>query len=169
MKKTTIQLTLSVALAALLCAPFFASAGDKTVIGSISIPSLNAKGTIVETSTITGLGADLWHRGPGEPGSDIYQNVVLAGHRSSKFSKQVPFYNLPLMKKGDQVVLNWKGETYTYEVYETKIVAPTDISIEFNTNEPILTMYTCVYNFNAKNRFMVRAKLVKDTPAVSVN
>ncbi len=167
MKKTTIQLTLSVALAALLCAPFFASAGDKTVIGSISIPSLNAKGTIVETSTITGLGADLWHRGPGEPGSDIYQNVVLAGHRTVKLSKQVPFYNLPLMKKGDQVVLNWKGETYTYEVYEIKIVTPADISIEFNTNEPTLTMYTCVYNFNAKNRLMVRARPVNNDSQAS--
>ena len=158
--KKTILYALVIAFGISFAVPSLAA--DKTKIGSIYIPSLNTKGDIVDTSTIVGLGADLWHRGKGEPGNSTYKNVVLAGHRTVNLSKNVPFNNLPSMKKGDKIEILWKGKNYVYEVYETKIVTPTDISIEFNTPEQTLTMYTCVYNFNAKNRFMVRAHLVEE-------
>ncbi len=133
------------------------------ITNTLSIPSIGVTQTIVESATIKGIGDNIWRRGVRSPEAG---NMVLAAHRTLSIGgfKKGPFYDLPSVKEGDTITLVWEGKTYTYKVYERRTVPPSSVQIEFNTPEKILTLYTCVYSYSAKNRYMVRAILESSTP-----
>jgi len=86
---------------------------------------------------------------PGQKG-----NVVIYSH-----NKRHLFGPLLRIKKGVEIKIeNKKGEIFSYEVLETKIVAPSQIEILLPTEEPTLTLYTCA-GFADSKRFVVVARL----------
>lgn len=94
---------------------------------------------------------------PGEAG-----NVVLFGHRWLKLppSKNT-MWNLDKVQAGERIEVQWGGETYSYEVTGTEVVAPTDISVLNETDEPTLTLITCTPVFTTKERLIVTARLIE--------
>lgn len=81
---------------------------------------------------------------PGEKG-----NVFISGHSAlSQFFnlKTVPFSKLPDLKKGDQIIIEALGSKFIYEVYEFKIVSPSDVSVLLPPDDQgrYISLMTCV-------------------------
>jgi sortase A len=53
------------------------------------------------------------------------------------------------------LTLFWNNQEYRYKVKEIKEVQPTDIYIEENTTESILTIYTCTPLWTAEKRLVI--------------
>ncbi len=78
-----------------------------------------------------------------------------------------PLSNLQELSSGDRIVLITPLAQFTYEVIPAFgghanpwVVHPNDISVLQPTDEPMLTLTTCHPRGSAKQRMVVRAKLV---------
>jgi sortase A len=84
-------------------------------------------------------------------------NAVLAGHNGSM--RGVFFTNLSKISIGAMVrVTNKEKVTHTYEVYETGIYGPYDVTVYAESEEECLTLFTCAYS--GTRRFVARCKPV---------
>lgn len=90
-------------------------------------------------------------------------NTVLVGHRFTYQDPTGVFYHLDKIGESDRITLHWQGKVYEYKVTETKVVPATEISIEDNTAEPQLTLYTCTPVWSIKNRLVIIAKPLEAT------
>lgn len=87
-------------------------------------------------------------------------NTVIVAHRAYVLSGPKTFYHLPKVKNGDEITIIWNQKEYKYKVFNTLITNPEDIKIEANTEENMLTLYTCTPMIDFSKRFIVQAKLV---------
>ena len=117
--------------------------------------SLGMEETINEGNSIATLRKGVW-RLPHTSTPDKGGNTVLVGHRFT-YSGQAVFYHLDKVKQGDRITIVWKGKLYSYEVKTIKVVPPTEVSVEANTKEPMLTIYTCTPLLTAKDRLVIQA------------
>lgn len=85
-------------------------------------------------------------------------NMVLAAHRFSYTGPRGLFYYLDKLQPGDEIGISWEGTLYHYIVEGSRVVPPTEVSIEQPTGDTRLTMYTCTPLFNPVNRLVVVAK-----------
>lgn len=101
-------------------------------------------------------------------------NIIIAGHSAAPTieAQSSPyrdvFEKLLDAKRGDVIELRSEGSVYSYEVYGTDIVHPTQTSIllqEKNVKE--LTLFTCYPVGTTQDRFVVKAKLKQGQPAVA--
>lgn len=131
-----------------------------SVIGSLSIPSINSFVAIIE-----GTGSKELKRGVGHyvgsviPG--VSDNSVLAGHRDSVFRR------LGEVKLGDLITVKNDYGTFIYEVHKIRIVSANDRTVIVPSKEAILTLSTCYpfrYIGNAPKRYIVQAGLVIGEP-----
>lgn len=96
---------------------------------------------------------------PGDGG-----NVVITGHSSyfpwdpGRF-KDV-FALLHQVQVGDKIVVYHEQKKYTYEVYEKKVVKPTQVDVLTQNGENRLTLITCTPVGTDLNRLVVLAKPV---------
>lgn len=136
---------------------------------TVSIPKLKIDKAIVAIG-----GEDLsqhiiQYPGTALPGKN--GNAVLFGHSILPI-----FYNpknyisifslLPTLKKGDQILVDYDGVSYTYEVEEMFEVMPTDIQVlDQDSSDSFLTLVTCVPPGDPGNpkRLIVRARVVPPT------
>lgn len=137
----------------------------------LEIPSLNQKITIVgvpQTDAswdVTWLGNNAgWLNGSAFP--TWVGNTVLTGHVWTAYNRPGPFANLKTLKYGDQILIHAFGQTYTYEVRESKTYwAKTAVTKVFQHEElDWVTLVTCE-TYNPLNgdyffRRAVRAVLV---------
>lgn len=128
-----------------------AKAGDRLII-----PAMDLDETIY-SGGIGSLNKGVW-RLPYSSTPDKGGNTVLVGHRFT-YAGSAVFYHLDKVKIGDHVGLVWQGKNYEYEVNNMTIVPPSEVSIEANTSEPRLTIYTCTL-FTAKDRLVIQARLI---------
>lgn len=124
------------------------------------IPQMGMDAQVHEGMYTNTLEKGLWHR-PRTSTPDKGGNTVIVGHRFLYGSPAV-FYHLDKVKENDEFNLFWKGKEYKYKVREVRVVAANQTSIESNTNEPTLTLYTCTPIWTSKNRLVVISDLVKD-------
>lgn len=101
---------------------------------------------------------------PGELG-----NVYIFGHSSdvvwSRGAYKTVFASLTQIKNGELIyVTDHTGQQYVYEVVETKVVAPNDLSVvsQFEKKEKYLSLQTSYPLGTALKRFVVLAKLLED-------
>lgn len=82
-------------------------------------------------------------------------NCVIAGHRG--WNGAYFFRYVPDLRKGDVVTLQNLWETLSYQVVETKIIAPSDVdAIRIQEGRELLTLLTChPYASGGKQRFLV--------------
>ncbi len=82
-------------------------------------------------------------------------NCVIAGHRG--WNGAYYFRYVPDLRKGDVVTLQNLWETLSYQVVETKIIAPSDVdAIRIQEGQELLTLLTChPYASGGKQRFLV--------------
>ena len=89
-------------------------------------------------------------------------NVYIAGHRVGYpgTNSDLAFYDLDKVGDGDEVYLeDAQGRRYTYEVFETEIVEPTDLSVlKRIEGKNVVTLQTCTLPDYSK-RLIVRAEL----------
>jgi len=124
------------------------------------IPNIQVDIEIVEGSEASVLMKGGWRR-PKTSTPEEGGNTVIAAHRFLYRSTNASyFYNLDKVNIGDPIVIYWKGKEYNYIVTESKEVQASEVQIEENTQDTILTLYTCTPLWTAKNRLVVIAKPV---------
>ncbi|HYF05404.1 MAG TPA: class E sortase, partial [Patescibacteria group bacterium] len=87
-------------------------------------------------------------------------NTVFTAHRWLQTSGPKTFYHLDKVNVGDVIRVLWEGKEYKYAVVESRIVEKDEIDIEYNTLEPVLTLYTCTPLWTSSHRIVVRARLL---------
>jgi LPXTG-site transpeptidase (sortase) family protein len=129
--------------------------GDK-----LFIPRLEMDQAIYGGSKVS-LSKGVWHV-PHTSTPDKGGNTVLVGHRFTyKDPTGAVFYHLDKVQTNDPITVHWQGKIYQYKVSEIKVVPATELSVEDNTKEPQLTIYTCTPLWSVKNRLVVIAKPVE--------
>lgn len=103
------------------------------------------------------LNLGVW-RVPHSSTPDMGGNTVLVGHRFTYKDPTGVFYHLDKVQKGDEITVHWQGKAYEYEVTEIKVVPASEVSVEHNTTEPRLTVYTCTPLWSVENRLVVIAE-----------
>lgn len=125
----------------------------------ISIPSLGINRLPVQANVESSsaevynqvLNYSLAHfKSTGLPISDVKNNIVIYGHSASPTynprpsDPMVAFSFLPDLQVGDTIIIEIEGETYTYQMFKSKIVEPNDTSIITGTSgKGTLTLFTC--------------------------
>ena len=140
--------------------------GDKhpmtahAAFGMVAIPKIGIVHPIFE-----GIEEAALHWGPGHwPGSALpgnRGNTVFAGHRVTHTR---PFLDIDRLAAGDQIIFHMATGTFTYEVTEHLIVGPADVWIANPTSEPTVTIFACHPKYSAKQRYVVRGKLISSEP-----
>ncbi len=122
----------------------------------ISVPKIDLDSVIVEgtnhKSLLLGPGHLKNTPAPGDLG-----NSVVTGHRDTFFR------HIHELEKGDSVVVQREGKTFTYEVTGKKVVEPDDLSVIRPVNDRQLTLITCYptyYIGPAPKRLVVFSKLI---------
>ncbi len=125
----------------------------------LRIPTIDrlAEGwNVVEGVTLADLKTGTGHMPdtalPGQPG-----NAVISGHRTTYGQ---PFHELDQLQPGDRIEVETALGTHVYAVRETKIVAPTELSVTEPREGAWLTLTTCHPKFSARQRLVVVAELV---------
>ena len=92
-------------------------------------------------------------------------NVFITGH-SSGYWWSHDLYNqvfalLDKLTDSDKIALTYKNKKYTYEVFNKMVVKPTQIEVlKTKTEEPTLSLMTCVPVGTRLKRLIVQAKLI---------
>jgi len=122
----------------------------------LTIPSITIDEPIQESNTV--MRGGVWHithtSTPDKGG-----NTVIIGHRFTYTNPFGTFYNLDKLKLGDEVGVTWHGKKYIYDVAQTKVVEPTEMSVEDPSTTDELTLYTCTPLYFPKNRLVVISDL----------
>ncbi len=124
---------------------------------ALNIPSIRMKSKIFSSTNSADLWKGIWHKqSSGNPVDG--GNMVITAHRFLYTGNQNTFYHLPRMEPGQIVEMVWDSEVYLYRVSETFEVSPQAIEIEDDTEDHILTLYTCTPLWSNARRFVVRAE-----------
>jgi len=139
---------------------------SKVSFYTISIPKLKIEDAIVSIG-----GEDLSKSLVQYPGTALpgkRGNAVIFGHSILPI-----FYNprnylaifstIPTLKKGDEILVNFDGISYKFEVEEMFEIYPTDIQIlQQDTTDSFLTLVTCVPPGDPRKlkRLIVRARVI---------
>lgn len=126
---------------------------------TLIIPKIDLTKKIIEGPGVDTVNKGIWRR-PQTSTPDKGGNTVFAGHRFT-YNGQTGFYYLDKLRLNDEIIVFWQAKKYTYKVTDIKEVSPTTIEVEAPTNEPVLTLYTCAPLLTAKNRLVIRARLVQ--------
>ena len=127
------------------------------MLGVIEIDKIGLKLPVLKGASMANLdvGAGLLEGTalPGDTG-----NSAIAAHRSRAYGKM--FNRLDEIGRGDIVTVRDQGKTYQYEVYETLVVQPNDVSVLNGSNdEKTLTLITCTPIDTATHRLIIKAKI----------
>jgi LPXTG-site transpeptidase (sortase) family protein len=149
-----------------------------TKIPEVIIPKINVEipvvydiSTIDESQIEKGLERGVVHyastAAPGQNG-----NVVIVGHSSNNIFNpgkyKFAFVLLSRLEKGDTFYLQKDGKRYTYQVYEKKIVKPTDVDVLQSTDkQATATLITCDPPGTSTNRLVVLGEQIN--PSVASN
>jgi sortase A len=126
------------------------------LIGSLTILRLHLSAVVVEGDDDGALNVAIGHlpdtRQPWDRGNG---NVALAAHRDTFFR---PLKDVVV---GDEIQVTTPRGEFLYDVRETTIVDPDDVSVLNPTERPTLTLITCYpfsYVGHAPRRFIVHAE-----------
>jgi sortase A len=125
-------------------------------IGRIRIPRISVDLIIVQGTARADLAKGPGHY-PASPMPGQLGNAAIAGHRTTHGK---PFYRLNQLAPGDDVVIDTLYGHFTYRVVRKLIVAPSDVSVVGPTRDAELTLTTCNPRYSARQRLVVRARLV---------
>jgi len=132
------------------------SATDGQPIAILQIPAIGVDFVVVQGTGVADLQKGPGHYAntsfPGNPG-----NAAIAGHRTTYLH---PFYNLNAVVVGDPIYVTTAQGTFRYNVTQTLVVKPTNVSVLDYTTTPTLTLTTCNPRYSAATRMVVQATLV---------
>ena len=93
-------------------------------------------------------------------------NFIIAAHRFSiqptpqGTVERSPFYNIDKMKLGDNIVVDYEGARYAYEITKIFDVKPDQTEIEAPSQEAKLTLYSCELGGSDAGRIVITGKLL---------
>lgn len=122
------------------------------------IPSLQLE-QVINEGDVRALRKGVWHR-PLTSAPDLGGNMVLVGHRFT-YDDPAVFYHLDKIKQDDQIMLFWKGKRYDYTVSSSLVVPPSATWVEADSEQPMLTLYTCTPLWSAKERLVIQAQPIR--------
>lgn len=129
------------------------SSSSKFPTTRIVIPQIGLDAVVVE-----GFGNESLRRGPGHLPSSAPPgkagNCCIAAHLNLYGSW---FRKLNQLSRGDAIILRTSDSEYTYRVFDSFTVRPDDVSVLDQTQEPTLTLLTCVHAGKSMNRLVVVA------------
>jgi LPXTG-site transpeptidase (sortase) family protein len=146
-------------------------------LAEIRIPRLSVQSPIVfepsfdETKVEAALQNGVVHYGttamPGEKG-----NTVILGHSSGQpwtaGNYKYIFTLLDKLQKDDQIIIDYKGVEYIYQVIDSQVVAPTNLGVlNQSSQQPIISLITCTPVGIDKNRLVVRATQIYPDPTTA--
>ena len=126
------------------------------VVAILNIPKINLDMPVYLGATVQNLANGAAHLSQTSlPIGGENTNCVIAGHRG--WNGAYYFRYVPDLRKGDVVTLQNLWETLSYQVVETKIIAPSDVdAIRIQEGRELLTLLTChPYASGGKQRFLV--------------
>lgn len=135
----------------------------KPAENKVYIPKIGVSVTF-ESGGAEVLDDGVWHRFP-ERGDPVKGgNFILSAHRfeigftPAETRRKSPFYHVGKLEVGDQILVDFEGKRYGYEITEKKKVQPNQVEIEAPTDEPRLTLYSCTLQGQADGRDVFFAK-----------
>lgn len=136
-------------LVALACAAGPAAAGGRLAQARLIIPRIH-----LDAALGSSLAAGpAFYRGSAHPG-DPY-TIAIAGHRTTHTH---PFWSLDALRRGDRIVVVWRGSRHTYVVTGSRVVSPSDWSVVRERGVERLVLSTCTPRFSAAHRLVVLAR-----------
>ncbi|TNC45336.1 class E sortase [Mumia zhuanghuii] len=146
-------------------APVRPSAGSGVAV--MKIPRLGDDWSWV---VVEGVTNEQLARGPGRfpetalPGQ--VGNFAVAGHRATHGE---PFAHIDRVRKGDKIIVEAIGSTYTYVVTSTQIVPPTEVGVLYSVpgkpnarpRKARITIVTCHPRWGSSERLIVHGKLAE--------
>ncbi len=105
-----------------------------------------------------------WHRFPERGDPEKGGNFILSAHRfeigwtPGDTRRKSPFYNIGKLAVGDQILIDFNGTRYGYEITEKTSVKPNQTEIEDETETARLTLYTCTLKGESDGREVFFAK-----------
>ena len=145
-------------------APSLSLQSSKITHYTLSIPKLKIEQAIVYIGGEDLMKSLIQYPGTALPGQ--YGNTVVFGHSvlpqffNPKNYKTI-FSTLPTLIKGDEILIDFDGVLYRYEVFELREVLPDDVSVlEQRHNAEYLSLITCVPPGTYLRRLIVSARLV---------
>ncbi len=128
---------------------------------SLIIPSIHLTTSVQQLASIEDLHTGSWLR-PETSSPEKGSNTVIVAHRYTSIGglTENTFYHLPKVQIGDAIYVDWLGNRYEYEVYNTKVVDPDNSEVEGPTTGSELTLYTCTPLWTSTQRFVVNSKLI---------
>ena len=151
----TTPATLPVATTAPVAPP---SAPEGDAVGHIVIPKIGVDAYVVQGTNDSDL-----RKGPGHYPSTPYPgqrgNAGIAGHRTTYGA---PFGDLDQLETGDTIEVTTLQGTFTYRVYQSVVVEPSDFRVldPDPARTATLTLTTCNPKYSASQRLIVKADLV---------
>ncbi len=121
----------------------------------IIIPAIGVDAPVVEgddwEALKKGAGHHIGSANPGERG-----NCVISAH--DDVYGEI-FRDLPKLKIGDEIIVETATQRYRYVVQQTRIIAPTEVSVMAPTRSPVLTLISCYPYGVDSHRIVVIASL----------
>ncbi|MEI7683229.1 MAG: class D sortase [Candidatus Saccharibacteria bacterium] len=139
---------------------------------NVEIPVVYDQSSIDESAIETSLESGVVHyattSSPGEQG-----NTVIFGHSSNnilnKGKYKFAFVLLNRLQVGDTFTLTKDGKRYVYQIYERKIVKPTEVSVLGPTGKTAtVTLITCDPPGTSINRLVVIGEQISPSPSTNV-
>lgn len=110
-----------------------------------------------------------WHRFPERGDPSEGGNFIVSAHRFSlgltpgQTRLKSPFYHIEKLAVGDQIIVDFKGNRYGYEITEKSSVKPDQVEIEApitDDDEARMTLYTCTLGGESDGREVFFAKML---------
>lgn len=137
-------------------------AEENVVLGKyLFIPRLGLMQPVVEGASLDVLDEQegVW-RDTRSIASPEQGNMAIAGHRFRFRSlNKETFYHLDRLQEGDEIVLWWNGEQWTYRVTKIETVRPSAVEVLDSHGQPELTLYTCGPRGTMRERLVVHTEL----------
>ena len=130
-------------------------------LGIIAPLKINVDPTNIIESLKTGVSQYNNTAKPGQIG-----NSVIVGHSSDFPWSDGKYKNIfSLLDKlviGDQIIVPFGNDKYIYEVSDSRVVKPTELSVLRKTDIPTLTLLTCYPVGTTRNRLIITAVLISN-------
>jgi len=138
---------------------------------NVEIPVVYDEPSTADAAVETALERGVLHYAT-TPNPGQHGNVVLFGHSSNNIFNRgqykFAFVLLSRLENGDLFYLTKDGKRYTYQVYQKRIVKPTEVSVMGSADKPdTATLITCDPPGTSLNRLVVTG--VQITPDPSSN
>jgi len=139
---------------------------------NVEIPVVYTVNTLDENAIETGLQQGVVHYyDTAYPGQD--GNGVIFGHSAGNIFNpglyKYAFSLLHYLQVGDTFTINYQSKSYTYQVFNTFVVSPNDVSVvnPIPGHPATFTLITCNPPGLSTNRLIVQADQVNPNPALN--